>query len=497
MSTQVAKASTWGFAGRTVLLLANFATTPFTIRLLGPSAYGLWALVPAVFLWASLAEGGMWAATTKYGAERYANGDAPGEAVVIWSGLGFALTTTSAVALALGLGAHFLLGLLHVSRGLLGAGTWALRVSCAAFVVGAATGAIDTAQQVRLRWKQFTLVNTVSNLVGTVGVPLAIYLLSGGLVAAAAVSLVASSLNLFGLSWAGARVQPALLRPHFDRATLRKLLRYGGALTVANFAGIPLATGERFFLGANTSTTAVAYYAVAATVATTLLVLPEQLTSPLIPALARLQSEGRAHEHRALYGKSLSGLFLVATPAAVLVAFVAKPFLTLWAGPSYGAHSTTPLLIVLGGVWANALAWVAGSYLLSAAKTKLLAWLELAEVAPYLVAAWMLTAKWGVLGAAAVWSARLAIDAAAHLIMVHRVAGLPWLPLSERRLRSVAAPLLLGVTCLVATELSSGLIARAATAAVLLAGYCASVWWLVLTSRERRGVARLVSEILA
>ena len=496
MSARVAKAGTWGFAGRTILLLANFAATPFTIRLLGPSAYGLWALIQAVLVWAGLAEGGMWAATTKYGAERYADGDATGEAMVVWSGLAFVLTTTSSVALALALGAHLLLALLHVGSGLLGAGMWALRLSCAAFVVGALAGTVNTTQEVRLRWRQYTLINLVSNLVGSVGVPLAIYLMSGGLVAAAAVGLLASSLNLFGLSWDGVRVQPALLRPRADRATLRKLLRYGGVLTIANFAGIPLATGERFFLGANVSTTAVAYYAVAATVATTLLVLPEQLTSPLMPALARLEAEGKAEEHRALYGKSLSGLFLVATPAALLVALIAKPFLTLWAGPSYGAHSTAPLLIALGGVWVNALAWVAGSYLLSAAKTKVLAWLQAAELAPYLGAAWVLTAKWGVLGAAIVWSARVAIDSVARLVIVHRIAGLPWLPLSARRVRSVAAPVLLAVACRGAAGLTGGLIARSAIAALLLAAYCVGVWWLVLTARERRGVANLLSEML-
>ena len=493
---QVARAGSWGLAGRTVLLLANLGATPFTIRLLGPSAYGLWALIQAVFLWAGLSEGGMGLGTTKYGAERYASGDATGEARVVWSGLCFVLAATSSVALALALGAHLLLGLLNVRGSLLGAGAWALRVACASLVVSSLAGVINTAQQVRLRWRLYTVLNVASNLLGAVGVPLTIYLFSGGVVTATAVGFFTSLLYLAGLSWDALRLQPALRRPLVDRVTLRQLVSYGGALTLANLALVPLSTGERFFLGANTSTTAVAYYAVAMTIATTLQVLPEQIVSPLMPALSRLESEGRLEEHRALYAKTLSGLFLVVTPAAVLVAFLAKPFLTLWAGPSYGTHSTLVLLVALGGVWANALAWVPGTYLRSAGKTKALALLQGAELAPYLGAAWVLTARWGALGAAVVWSARLVLDSLAQFFIVRRLSHLPVVPLSARRLRSVLAPVLLGLTCLATASLRGGLLTRSAVGAVLLLAYGAAAWWLVLTARERRGVANLLGEML-
>jgi O-antigen/teichoic acid export membrane protein len=496
LSTQVARAGSWGLAGRSVLLLANFAATPFTIRLLGPSAYGLWAIIQAVLVWVNLAEGGMGNATTKYGSECYTHGDDVGEATIVWTGLGFVLGTTVSVALAVALSAHFLLVLLHVNGATLEAGTWALRVSCGAFVVGALAATVNTAQQVRLRWKQFTFFYTISNLVGSIGVPLAIYLFSGGLVTAAMVGLFAQAINLLGLSWDGARVQPELLHPRFDRSTLRKLVSYGGMLTIANFVGIPLMTGERLFLSANASTTAVAYYAVAATVATTLLVIPEQLMLPLLPALARLESEGKTEEYRSLYGKSLSGMFLLVTPATLLLALVARPFLTLWAGPTYAAHGAELLLIVLVGVWAYALSWVTQSYMLSAAKTKTLAWLQAVELGPYLGAAWVLTAKWGAVGAAVVWSVRLVLDCIVRFVIVHRSAGLPWLPLSERRLRSLAAPATLGLGCFVTAILTRGLAARAGAAAELLVVYGAGLWWMVLTSRERRGVINLVGDIL-
>src|SRR5581483_10516294 len=125
------------------------------------------------------------------------------------------------------------------------------------------------------------------------------------------------------------------------------------------------------FLAHNHSTTAVAYLAVAGNLAAVLQVLPEQLTGPLLPGLARLEAAGRLDDLRALYRKGLSGLFLVVTPAAVLLALVAGPFLSRWAGPQYGAHSTAPFLVVVAGVWFDCLAWMPVSYLLSAGRTRL------------------------------------------------------------------------------------------------------------------------------
>ncbi|MGH7226472.1 MAG: hypothetical protein ACRELF_24920, partial [Gemmataceae bacterium] len=135
------------------------------------------------------------------------------------------------------------------------------------------------------------------------------------------------------------------------------------------------------------------------------------------------------------------------------------------------------------------------SYMFSAAKIKILAWLQAAELPLYLGAAWVLTAKWGALGAAVVWSARLVLDYVARSVIVHRSARLPWIPLSQRRARSLLAPSLLGVASIAAAALTRGLVARAGLATVLMVTYGAAVWWVVLTPRERRGVVNLVGEI--
>ena len=292
------------------------------------------------------------------------------------------------------------------------------------------------------------------------------------------------------------RLQPAVRRPRFDKAVLNQLLRYGGALTVSGLASIPLTTAERFILAHNHNTAVVAYYAVAATLATTLSVLPEQMVGPLRPALTRLEAEGRHEELQAVYKRSLAGLFLVITPAAAILAFLAHPFLTLWAGPAYGMHSTGPLMVVVAGVWLNCLAYVPYSYLLASGRPRIIAYIQAAEVLPYIGGAWVLTAKFGAIGAAMVWSATFAVDAVVFLVVVRRIAGLPLSPLTERRWRSAASPVALGCVLAAAATLSHGLPARAGWAAVVGLAYATSVWWLVLTQRERDNLSALLTEML-
>lgn len=496
IDAQVAAAGAWGFGGRAVLLLANLVATPFLIRLLGPASYGLWTLLLLATTWASYADLGMGIASTRFGAGYYTRADPQGESSVVWTALGLIAVTTGCVATAVALAAQpILASLLHVERGLVTAGTVALRIGCAIFVLQSVAGIVNTPQVVRLRWRPWTVLTTSVNLLSTVAAPVALAVFGGGVTTVAVVNLAVSILLVAGNLVLAVRLQPALLHPTFDKAVFRGLLGYGGALTVAGLALVPLTTAQRFFLALNHSTTAVAYLAVAGTLATTLQILPEQLTAPFLPGLARLEAGGRLRELRSLYCKGLSGLFLLVTPAAVLLAFTARPFLSLWAGPAYGAHSTVPFLVMLAGVWFECLAWMPVSYLLSSGRSRMIARIRVAELVPYLVAAWLLTERFGVIGAAIVWSAGCTLDSLLLFGAGRRAASLPCLPLSDRRLLSLAGPVALGGTALLLAHVTSGLTARLGWAVALALAYGAAVWFVILTGRERNGILALAGRV--
>jgi O-antigen/teichoic acid export membrane protein len=495
VEASVAAASAWGLGGRVVLLLANLVSAPFLIRLLGPARYGLWALMQAFLTWASLAGLGMWSASTKFASESFARKDGRGEASVVFTSTMISAVTSGAAATVIAIEATPILAdLLRVRGGLLSEGSMALRIVCAVFVTTTLTSTLNTPLQARLLWRPYTVINVAGNLVAIVGVPVALLMGSRSLVVAAAVGLIGALLGMMGNLVMALRLQPKLLRPVVDGRVLRQLVGYGGALTVANVASLPLETGERFFLAHNHGTTVVAYYAVAATLATALNVLPEQLSGPLRPAFTRLATEHRFSELESLYRKGMAGLFLVLSPAAIMLAVAAHPFLALWAGPRYAANGTGPLLVLLGGVWFNSLAWMPYSYLLSQGRMRVITAVPLAEVAPYLALAWLLTAKLGAMGAALAWSLVLAVDAIVWYTVVWRKDGLPIVPLPQRGGRSVLALAGLVAAALVVVVETSSLVARAGFGAGLTVAYGIVVWVAVLSTGEREGLLELVRE---
>jgi O-antigen/teichoic acid export membrane protein len=152
--------------------------------------------------------------------------------------------------------------------------------------------------------------------------------------------------------------------------------------------------------------------------------------------------------------------------------------------------------VVLFGVWIGCLALIPYSYLLAVGKAKVAAYLQIGEVVPYLIAAWFLTKYYGAIGAAVVWTVRYTVDSAIIFWLVRRTdSHIPTLPFTERRLRSIAAPVLLAAVVYGSVHITSGLFPRIGIGAVIATTYAACIWSGVLTEGERRGLTGLIAEV--
>jgi O-antigen/teichoic acid export membrane protein len=495
-TAQVAVAGAWGFIGRALTLLANLLAQPFTIRMLGPSNFGLWTILQTCVTWASTADVGMGPASTKIGSERYAHKDGTGESAVVWTAIAVMAVTTSIVALAVSIPAESILQLLGVHGQMVTVGVIALRISCGIFILQALAGVVNTPLQVRLKWFGQSIIATIAAVIASVGVPVAILLFGGGVMTASLVSVASSALLAFGTLWLSIRVQPRLRDITFNRSIARQMLSFGGMLTVSGILAMPLTGAERFFLASNHSPTVLGYWSVAVTLATTLTVVPEQFLAPLVPALTRLNAVGNFRQLQALYRKSLVGMFLVLTPPAILLAVIAEPFLTLWAGPQYGQNATLPFLIAVPGVWATCLARVPLSYLLASGRTKVIAKIQLYEIVPYILGSWLLTAKFGAIGAAMIWSGRFVIETIVFFIVARMAAPLSVSPLPTRGFNSVMAQLILCAGAGVAIVMSDGLLMRIGWVVGLGVIYLFILWRAVLVPGEREGLFYMFDEAL-
>ena len=106
---------------------------------------------------------------------------------------------------------------------------------------------------------------------------------------------------------------PEVIHPAPRRDLFRPMLRFGIALVVSAFVITLLTQTEKLFLARFDSARAVAYYAVAYTLATIVAIIPRAVKGALFPAFSQL--EGAAVDR--LYARAVRSLSLVIAPIAV------------------------------------------------------------------------------------------------------------------------------------------------------------------------------------
>lgn len=408
---QVARSGVWSAGGQVVVLAASLVATPFTIRLLGPSAYGLLALVNAVIAYVTVLDLGMGAASTRFGSQAFARGDDRGEAAVVWTATVIAAVPTTLLAALLALFAEPLVrDVLQVDADLVDAATIAVRLGAIALLARVVAAVLSTSEQVRLRWDLYVGINTAGSLLQIGMIPVLLGFGHGVVAAVSVVAAVAVAVTVSHLVVA-ARLQPQLTAPTVERRLLRPLLGFGGALVAANGLALVLGNAERFLLARYESIAAVGAYAVASTIAALLSVLPIAVSQPMLPAFARLGATGDWAVVGRLYRRGIVYILVASLPAATLIAVVGRPFLRLWAGEQYGHASSGPLWILLVGIVINAVAFLPYNLLLALGATRAVAVCHLIELPLFVVYAPLLVIRFGAAGAAAAWTLRLALGA--------------------------------------------------------------------------------------
>lgn len=214
-------------------------------------------------------------------------------------------------------------------------------------------------------------------------------------------------------AWFAWRALPQLRgRLRWGREWVGTLLVSGGWMTLSNVVSPLMGYVDRFMIGVTVSAAAVAYYVTPQEIVTKLWIIPGALTAVLFPTFA---ADVATHNEaaRALYKRAVGLLFVVLLPITAGLALFAQPLLTLWIGAELAAHSAPLLRIFAVGILLNCLAHVPLTWLQAAGRSRAPALLHCIELPFFLLALWLLSSHWGVIGAALAWFARVSIDAAA------------------------------------------------------------------------------------
>jgi O-antigen/teichoic acid export membrane protein len=290
----------------------------------------------------------------------------------------------------------------------------------------------------------------------------------------------------------GVKLLPSLRQPHIDRALLKPLARFGGALVVSSMTATLLASSEKVLLPRFASVQSLAFYSIAFTLAYMPTQLPSTIVQSLVPAFSQLNVRPDRDAMQLLYRRALHGMLFWAVPAAMFVCAVAQPFFTVWASVEFGRESTLPLYLLMGGVVAEIMTYVPYALLIALGRTGIIARFNLSLVIPYLILSAFLIHRFGAIGAAIAWSLRTLTSAIALAYFAQRASGFAYAPWPDNRRAYLAAAAVLLLPVPIVAILTTSAMLRAAVAAVAVAAHALLILTRVLTDDERKAFRRLL-----
>jgi O-antigen/teichoic acid export membrane protein len=275
-------------------------------------------------------------------------------------------------------------------------------------------------------------------------------------------------------------VVPALrhpLRP--SRAALRPMLSFGGWVTVSGIMSPIMGYFDRFLIGATVSVAAVAYYTVPQQITSKLGILPGAITNVAFPAFsgALATDPDRAaliFERAARY--TLLALF---TPVLLILLFATEG-LSLWLGASFSVHAAMVFRWFAVTILIGATAWTPYALVQAAHRPDLTAKLHLVEVPFYLAILFWVLPRYGIDGAAVVYTARVTVDAIALLFMARRL-----LPQASGAVTRIAILASASLAVVGLGALPMGLSAKCTFATAVLIGFACAGWLRLLGPEEK------------
>jgi len=472
--------------GQVVPMVSAVFAAPYVIHHLGPDRYGLYSLALIVVGYFALFNLGIGPATTKYVAELLGKREAEKLPQLVW--------TAVATQLCLGLTGGILLAaaspvlvehVLKIPASLHPQARMIFLIMALAlpidFVAGSFSGVLAASQR-------FDLLNAVNIPAGALMsvIPAGIIALGYGLPTIVIFLVLLRAMNITLNIFFALRIFPNLGRIHFDFSLVRSLLGFGGWVTISGIVSPILVYFDQFLIGAVLSVGAVGFYAPPYSIASKLSVLPSCLMGTLSPAFSTSAGRGDSEWIRSALIRSLKFLILLIGPAALLLAFFARPLLTFWLGAKFANEGALPLQILAGGVLVNSLAYVPYSLLQGMGRPDLTAKFHLAELPIHIALAWFLVLHFSLPGAALAWTFRVTLDFVLLIIAACWVTRTSPLQFAGKELRrSVWALAVLGIGLFLLWFSTRLFIADAAVTLLLSGGFLFVVWYYVLNLEEK------------
>jgi O-antigen/teichoic acid export membrane protein len=455
--SSIGRNTSYNLAAAVIPLLLSLFTIPLYLKLIGPDRFGVLAIVWLFLGYFGLFDLGLSRATAqRIAAQRHESQEA--RARTFWNAVAVNIGMGAVGAIALWVVARwYFAGKLDVDPALGPEVAAAIPLLALSVPVSTLTGVLIGALQGRERFLQTNLISTTSTILFQL-LPLGVAWLYGpNLVWLLTAAIAARVLALLAL-WAGCKAEIAGNHAiDLSRKEMRRLLQFGGWITVSALVGPLMVMTDRFAIGAVMGAAAVAAYTIPFQLAQRTTVFPNAIANALFP---RLSNDAHSEDAELLSRDAVRVAAALMTPAILLGIWLMGPFLRIWLGDALPAGSIIVGQIALVGWWLNGLAYMPFALIHARSKPRATAILHVAELVPYLALLYLLTLNFGLAGAATAFALRCGADyvalsviaygrragmGAVLLLSVLLIAAIYWTPMGLGVVPAVAAVIILAL----------------------------------------------------
>jgi len=238
------------------------------------------------------------------------------------------------------------------------------------------------------------------------------------------------------------RIEGPIRLSDFQMARARQLLGYGGWVTVSTLVTPLLNTLDQLAVGRMLGVAAVPYYSVPFSVISRTQILTGAISRALFPRL----SSSEPQEATELASRALVSTGILYGGICACGILLMDPLLTIWLGAAFSAKSSTAAVILVNSIWIGSITFAPYWLLHSRQRPDLIAKLHFAQLPPFVLALYLLTPSYGLIGAAIASVFRALLD----------LGGQMWLSGILARCLSRLAPIASLLVAVTAIQLLAG-----------------------------------------
>jgi O-antigen/teichoic acid export membrane protein len=389
--------------------VAAIAAIPFLLRHLGYDVFGIVTIFSTTLVYFAMLDLGLGRAATRFISQSLEAEKLDDVRRYFWGSIILLGAMGAMVTVVCFLSVPAVLGYLNIPTPYLRSATESFYVICLTIPVVTLTATLRGFLEASGRFRFVSMVTGCGG-VGAYVLPTLAVAMGGGLVAIAA-AFAGVRMAMCGALAVGCVTTDHRhgLRPVFDVTAVRRMLSFGGWLSVSNIIGTATIYCDRFLVGMWVGMAAVTSYGMPLDLVGRLQLVITSFCTVLFPLMSRLDGSGSSQFQTFYRGAAAVGLSLM-TPLAATGVIAAPILMKVWLGQRLTPDSVFAAQVFLAGAVVQSTASIAWTALHARGRSDLTAWVHLIEFPLYCGAFYLAASHFGVRGAALAWLGRGIVD---------------------------------------------------------------------------------------